>query len=110
MPGYPGPARSGYPAPPGTRAAAPGRPVMAATGDGGPGQYAAELTTAVSYGIGTSHVLPGNGPPARSATSSPRPASRSGTPRRVTPTGPPTPDPAARPASPLITATSPARA
>ena len=34
-----------------------GRPVVAVTGDGGFGQYAAELTTAVKYGIGVKHVL-----------------------------------------------------
>ncbi len=30
---------------------------MAVTGDGGFGQYAAELTTAVNYGISVKHVL-----------------------------------------------------
>jgi thiamine pyrophosphate-dependent acetolactate synthase large subunit-like protein len=37
--------------------AAPGRHVVAVTGDGGFGQYAAELTTAVKYGIPVKHVL-----------------------------------------------------
>ena len=41
----------------GAWAAAPGRPVVAVTGDGGFGQYAAELTTAVKYGIPVKHVL-----------------------------------------------------
>jgi thiamine pyrophosphate-dependent acetolactate synthase large subunit-like protein len=34
-----------------------GRPVVAVTGDGGFGQYAMELTTAVKYGIPIRHVL-----------------------------------------------------
>ena len=41
----------------GEGSAAPGRPIVAVTGDGGFGQYAAELTTAVKYGIPVKHVL-----------------------------------------------------
>src|SRR5258708_22362508 len=47
----------GYPAALGAGAAARGRPVVAVTGDGGFGQYAAELTTAVKYAIPVKHVL-----------------------------------------------------
>ncbi|MGD9529454.1 thiamine pyrophosphate-binding protein [Pseudonocardia sp.] len=36
-------------------------PVVAVTGDGGFGQYLAEVTTAVKYGIGVRHVLLDNG-------------------------------------------------
>jgi thiamine pyrophosphate-dependent acetolactate synthase large subunit-like protein len=57
MSGYLGSIGFGYPAALGAWAAAPGRPVVAVTGDGGFGQYAAELTTAVKYGIGIKHVL-----------------------------------------------------
>ena len=39
----------------------PRRPIMAVTGDGGFGQYLAELTTAVKYGIPIKHVLLDNG-------------------------------------------------
>ena len=39
----------------------PDRPVVAVTGDGGFGQYLAELTTAVKYGIPIKHVLLDNG-------------------------------------------------
>ena len=45
----------------GRRAAHPDRPVVAVTGDGGFGQYLAELTTAVKYGIPVKHVLLDNG-------------------------------------------------
>lgn len=38
-----------------------GRPVIAISGDGGFGQYAMELTTAVKYGMGITHVLLHNG-------------------------------------------------
>ena len=41
----------------GAWAADPDRPVVAVTGDGGFGQYATELTTAVKYGIPIKHVL-----------------------------------------------------
>jgi thiamine pyrophosphate-dependent acetolactate synthase large subunit-like protein len=57
MSGFLGSIGFGYPATLGAWAAAPGRPVVAVTGDGGFGQYAAELTTAVKYGIGVKHVL-----------------------------------------------------
>jgi thiamine pyrophosphate-dependent acetolactate synthase large subunit-like protein len=57
MSGYLGSIGFGYPAAFGAWAAAPGRPVVAITGDGGFGQYAAELTTAVKYGIPIKHVL-----------------------------------------------------
>ncbi|MDE0676946.1 MAG: thiamine pyrophosphate-binding protein [Acidimicrobiaceae bacterium] len=38
-----------------------GRPVVSVSGDGGFGQYAMELTTAVKYGMGITHVLLNNG-------------------------------------------------
>ena len=57
MSGYLGSIGFGYPAALGAWAAAPDRPVVAVTGDGGFGQYAAELTTAVKYGIPVKHVL-----------------------------------------------------
>ena len=44
----------------GAWAAAPGRPIVAVTGDGGFGQYGMELTTAVKYGIPIKHVLLNN--------------------------------------------------
>jgi thiamine pyrophosphate-dependent acetolactate synthase large subunit-like protein/nitrite reductase/ring-hydroxylating ferredoxin subunit len=57
MSGYLGSIGFGYPAALGAWAGAPGRPIVAVTGDGGFGQYAAELTTAVKYGIPIKHVL-----------------------------------------------------
>jgi pyruvate oxidase len=57
MSGYLGSIGFGYPAALGAWAAAPGRPVVAVTGDGGFGQYLAEVTTAVKYGIPVVHVL-----------------------------------------------------
>ena len=45
----------------GAWAADPSRPVVAVTGDGGFGQYLAELTTAVKYRIPVKHVLLDNG-------------------------------------------------
>ena len=57
MSGYLGSIGFGYPAAMGAWAAAPGRPIVAVTGDGGFGQYALELTTAVKYGIPIKHVL-----------------------------------------------------
>jgi thiamine pyrophosphate-dependent acetolactate synthase large subunit-like protein len=60
MSGYLGSIGFGYPAAIGAWAADPGRPVVAVTGDGGFGQYAAELTTAVKYGIPIKHVLLNN--------------------------------------------------
>ena len=60
MSGYLGSIGFGYPAAIGAWAADPGRPVVAVTGDGGFGQYATELTTAVKYGIPVKHVLLNN--------------------------------------------------
>ena len=57
MSGYLGSIGFGYPAAMGAWAADPDRPVVAVTGDGGFGQYLAELTTAVKYGIPIKHVL-----------------------------------------------------
>ncbi len=61
MSGYLGSIGFGYPAAMGAWAADPRRPVVAVTGDGGFGQYLAELTTAVKYGIPVKHVLLDNG-------------------------------------------------
>ena len=60
MSGYLGSIGFGYPAAMGAWAADPTRPVVAVTGDGGFGQYAMELTTAVKYGIPVKHVLLNN--------------------------------------------------
>jgi pyruvate oxidase len=60
MSGYLGSIGFGYPAALGAWAAAPGRPIVAVTGDGGFGQYAMELTTAVKYAIPVKHVLLNN--------------------------------------------------
>ncbi len=60
MSGYLGSIGFGYPAAIGAWAADPDRPVVAVTGDGGFGQYATELTTAVKYGIPIKHVLLNN--------------------------------------------------
>jgi len=57
MSGYLGSIGFGYPAALGAWVADPGRPVVAVTGDGGFGQYAMEVTTAVKYGFGIKHVL-----------------------------------------------------
>jgi len=57
MSGYLGSIGFGYPAAMGAWAAAPERPIVAVTGDGGFGQYLAELTTAVKYGMNITHVL-----------------------------------------------------
>ncbi|ACL05203.1 thiamine pyrophosphate protein domain protein TPP-binding [Desulfatibacillum aliphaticivorans] len=51
---------SGYPAAMGACCAAPDRPVVAVTGDGGFGQYLGELTTAVKYRMPIKHVLLNN--------------------------------------------------
>ena len=61
MSGYLGSIGFGYPAAMGAWAACPQRPIVAVTGDGGFGQYLAELTTAVKYGIPVKHVLLDNG-------------------------------------------------
>ncbi len=60
MSGYLGSIGFGYPAAMGAWAADPSRPVVAVTGDGGFGQYAMELNTAVKYGIRVKHVLLNN--------------------------------------------------
>jgi thiamine pyrophosphate-dependent acetolactate synthase large subunit-like protein/nitrite reductase/ring-hydroxylating ferredoxin subunit len=61
MSGYLGSIGFGYPAAMGAWAADPVRPVVAVTGDGGFGQYLAEVTTAVKYAIPIKHVLLDNG-------------------------------------------------
>ncbi|MDV3123694.1 thiamine pyrophosphate-binding protein [Mycobacterium sp. 21AC1] len=61
MSGYLGSIGFGFPAAMGAWAAAPDRPVVAVTGDGGFGQYLAEITTAVKYGMNITHVLLNNG-------------------------------------------------
>jgi thiamine pyrophosphate-dependent acetolactate synthase large subunit-like protein/nitrite reductase/ring-hydroxylating ferredoxin subunit len=61
MSGYLGSIGFGYPAALGAWAADPSRPVVAVTGDGGFGQYLAEVTTAVKYAIPVKHVLLDNG-------------------------------------------------
>ena len=60
MSGYLGSIGFGYPAAMGAWAAAPDRPTVAVTGDGGFGQYLAELNTAVKYGMPITHVLLNN--------------------------------------------------
>lgn len=60
MSGYLGSIGFGYPAALGAWAADPTRPVVAVTGDGGFGQYAMELTTAVHHAIPVKHVLLNN--------------------------------------------------
>ena len=60
MSGYLGSIGFGYPAALGAWAAAPDRPIVTVTGDGGFGQYMAELTTAVKYGMNITHVLLNN--------------------------------------------------
>ena len=61
MSGYLGSIGFGYPAAMGAWAAAPERPIVAVTGDGGFAQYMAELTTAVKHGMNITHVLLNNG-------------------------------------------------
>jgi pyruvate oxidase len=60
MSGYLGSIGFGFPAAMGAWAAAPARPVLAVTGDGGFGQYMGELLTAVKYGMPITHVLLNN--------------------------------------------------
>ncbi len=60
MSGYLGSIGFGYPAAMGAWAAAPDRTIVAITGDGGFGQYMAELTTAVKYGMQIKHILLNN--------------------------------------------------
>jgi pyruvate oxidase len=61
MSGYLGSIGFGYPAAMGAWAAAPERPIVAVTGDGGFAQYMAEVTTAVKHGMNITHVLLNNG-------------------------------------------------
>jgi len=60
MSGYLGSIGFGFPAAMGAWCAAPERPIIAVTGDGGFGQYLAELTTAVKYDMDITHVLLNN--------------------------------------------------
>ena len=60
MSGYLGSIGFGYPAAMGAWAAAPDRPIVAVTGDGGFAQYMAELNTAVKYGMNIKHILLNN--------------------------------------------------
>ena len=57
MSGYLGSIGFGFPAAMGAWAAAPERQIVAVTGDGGFGQYLAELTTAVANHMNITHVL-----------------------------------------------------
>ena len=61
MSGYLGSIGFGYPAAMGAWAAAPERPTIAVTGDGGFAQYMAEVTTAVKHNMNITHVLLNNG-------------------------------------------------
>jgi pyruvate oxidase len=61
MSGYLGSIGFGYPAAMGAWAAHPQRPIVCVTGDGGFGQYMAELTTAVKHEMNITHVLINNG-------------------------------------------------
>jgi pyruvate oxidase len=60
MSGYLGSIGFGFPAAMGAWAAAPGRTILAVTGDGGFGQYLGEITTAVKYRMNITHVLLNN--------------------------------------------------
>lgn len=60
MSGYLGSIGFGFPAAMGAWAAAPERPIIAVTGDGGFGQYMGEFTTAVKYGMNITHLLLNN--------------------------------------------------
>lgn len=60
MSGYLGSIGFGFPAAMGGWAAAPDRPIVACTGDGGFGQYAMEITTAAKYGMSITHLLLNN--------------------------------------------------
>ncbi|CAM2068258.1 Rieske 2Fe-2S domain-containing protein [Sulfidibacter corallicola] len=60
MSGYLGSIGFGYPAAIGAHCAAPDRPTICVSGDGGFGQYLGELTTAVKYGMNITHVLLNN--------------------------------------------------
>jgi thiamine pyrophosphate-dependent acetolactate synthase large subunit-like protein len=60
MSGYLGSIGFGFPAAMGAWAADPNRTIVTVTGDGGFGQYLAELTTAVKYDMDITHVLLNN--------------------------------------------------
>lgn len=60
MSGYLGSIGFGFPAAMGAWCAAPDRPIIAVTGDGGFGQYLAEFTTAVRHNMAIVHVLLNN--------------------------------------------------
>lgn len=60
MSGYLGSIGFGYPAAMGAWAAAPDRPIVCVTGDGGFGQYMGELLTAVKYNMNITHILLNN--------------------------------------------------
>ncbi len=60
MSGYLGSIGFGYPAAMGAWAAAPERPIVCVTGDGGFGQYMGELLTAVKYNMNITHILLNN--------------------------------------------------
>ena len=60
MSGYLGSIGFGFPAAMGAWAAAPDRPILSISGDGGFGQYLAEFTTAVKYGMNITHILLNN--------------------------------------------------
>ena len=60
MSGYLGSIGFGFPAAMGAWAAAPNRPIVSISGDGGFGQYMAEFTTAVKYGMNITHILLNN--------------------------------------------------
>jgi len=60
MSGYLGSIGFGYPAAIGAYAANTKRPIVAITGDGGFGQYLAEVTTAVKYNMPIKHILLNN--------------------------------------------------
>ncbi len=60
MSGYLGSIGFGFPAAMGAWAAAPDRPIIAVTGDGGFGQYMGEFTTAVKHGMNITHILVNN--------------------------------------------------
>ena len=61
MSGYLGSIGFGLPAAIGAWAAAPERPIITVCGDGGLGQYLAELTTAVKYGMNITVIVINNG-------------------------------------------------
>ena len=61
MSGYLGSIGFGFPAAMGAWAAAPTRPIVSISGDGGFAQYMAEFMTAVKHGMNITHVLLNNG-------------------------------------------------